>query len=91
MQYDFIDKYNELLETLSKMIRADKTIINEDDRWLPISGDDINHIYETTDGHLAISGATYTMQTGGSTEYWEFTIAKADIELFQIKQLLGAN
>lgn len=24
MEYDFIDKYNELVETLSKMIRADK-------------------------------------------------------------------
>lgn len=90
MEYDFIDKYNELVETLSKMIRADKTIISEEDRWLPIIGSDINHVAEAADGHLSVSGSTYTMQTGGSTEYWEFTITKADIELFQIQQLLGA-
>lgn len=87
--YGFIDKYNELVETLSKMIRADKTLIREEDRWLPISGHDITDIYDSGD-NINVAGNTWTNQTGGSTERWDFDIPKADIELFQLKQKLVA-
>lgn len=86
--YGFIDQYNDLVETIGKMIRADKNIIRDEDRWLPIMGSDITDIYDSGET-LTINGSTWTNQTGGSNERWDFDLPKADLELFQLKQKLA--
>ena len=88
--YGFIDQYHELVETIAKMIRADKSMIPEEHRWLPITGSDINGIYDAGDS-LSVAGSTFTMQAGGSDEYWSFDLLKSDLELFQLKQKLGGH
>lgn len=92
MEYDFLEKYEQLKDTIGAMIRADKKGMLGDDAWLPVNGGDIKYISEAIGGeYLHISGITWTMQTGGSHEYWEIQVSKADIELFALKQKLGAT
>jgi hypothetical protein len=57
-------------------IRADKTLLDEEDRWLPVgTASEIQYLEASVDGlHINGSGSTYTMQTGGSTEHFEFRI-----------------
>ena len=86
MQYDFIDKYNELRYTIEKMTRADPTIMGRD-AWLVHAMQASDMILGDTDTMIAIHGSTYTTQTMDH-EWFEFMIPKADIELFQIKKLL---
>ena len=88
MQYDFIDKYTELRYTIEKMTRADPTIMGRD-AWLVHAMQASDMILGDTDTMIAIHGSTYTTQTMDH-EWFEFMIPKADIELFQIKQLLEA-
>jgi hypothetical protein len=90
MDYDFIDRYNELEDTIDAMIRADKKSLLGDDAWLQVSSGDI-HTIENLGDKLVISGSTWTNTTGGSYEYWTFKLAKSDLELFQTKQRLGAG
>lgn len=90
MQYDFIDKYNELRDTISLMCDANPELIMGNDAWLvhAMSQSDMT-LYDHQD-FIGVSGTTYTSQTMGH-EWFEFMIPKADIELFQIKQLLNVK
>lgn len=87
MQYDFIDKYNELRDTIDKMTRQDPSIMGKD-AWLVHAMMESDMTLSEAGDDIGVRGTAYTTQTMGH-EWFEFQIPKRDIELFQIRELLS--
>lgn len=73
---NIVEGHYRLSRAIEEALAADKTLIDESDRWLPrlwysdIQSLEVNFTDQTIIGY----GDVYTMQTGGSTEQVNFTI-----------------
>ena len=74
---NIIDGYDRLTQAVEKAIRADKSLVDENDRWVAhliwasdIEGLHVNDIDQTLIGYAYV----WTVQTGGSMEQAHFTI-----------------
>ena len=81
---NIIDGYDRLTLAVINALDADKTLIDEADRWLPrpwacdIASLEVNLSDQTLFGY----GSVWTMQTGGSTEQVNFTIPLETLRKF---------
>lgn len=73
---DIAEGWSKLTDAIVKALKADKTLIDKGDRWLPTpDAYDIHYIEASIYGdRINGTASVYTMQTGGSTEHLEFTI-----------------
>lgn len=70
---EIIEQYDALRERSAQAIKDDKSLMG-DDAWLPRPyAGDIEYMTATEEG-LVVQGKVWTMQTGGSSEHFEFTI-----------------
>lgn len=73
---DILNGYAKIAQAAQDALSADKNLIHEDDRWLPLPwSNDFNHLEMNHDNTVLLGSATvWTMQTGGSSEWMEFSI-----------------
>lgn len=72
---DALDTHERICTAIEKAIDADGTLVHESDRWLTHligSGDVCNYV--ATDTAVYGHAKVWTLQTGGSTEFADFTI-----------------
>jgi hypothetical protein len=82
MQYDFLDKYNELRVTVEKLITAEPTRLMRGDAWLVNAIDARDMTLTETEDCIVASGSAWSTQTMDH-EWFELFIPKSDIELHQ--------
>lgn len=80
-----LDGYYRIIQAIEKAIDTDKSLVDEDDRWVAhlfwscdIQSLEVNVIDQTIFGY----GTVWTMQTGGSHEHVNFTIPLETLQKF---------
>lgn len=82
---NIIDGYDRLTQAAENAIRADKSLVDEDDRWLAhlVWAADLEGLYVNVVDQILIGYAyVWTVQTGGSNEQVHFTIPLETLRKF---------